>query len=653
MRVAEVRPGMTGYGLSVFSGTAIERFDVEVVAILHNFNPRYDVVLIRCHGQNLEHTGPVEGMSGSPIFLRDDAGHYRMIGAFAYGWSMQKDPIAGVQPIEYMLNVGRKIPTAQPGASDEASPDATPPDDNLTTEELTIAGPAVWSLCDSPLWPSRKLASPAASLAAWNRLATRALGLPRDDSSPHLHPLATPLELSGVPTRLLTQLAPFFAPYGLVPLQAGGGGGGTAATQPGQPAPAIEPGSVLAVPLIGGDMDASAVGTCTERIGNHVLAFGHPLFGNGTVDLPMSGGTIQTVIANLASSFKLGSPVGVAGTLYADQSVGIAGTVGPPPPMIPIDLHVQYSDGSLDESFHFTCAVHAQLTPMLSALAIVTAVTAEHDLPEFSTENYNLRFDFGHSHHLDLQNTVVNANLADLLSQVVMPIMQAADNPFEKVMLQRITGTITVIPQQRSADILYADLPRSVYRPGETVRAYLTYRPFHGFERVMPVSMKLPEDLPDGTYSLNIGDAEKYMDDERTAEPFKFTAENIEQVFDVLRDTAAVPHKAVFIRLLRKSDGVAIGHTAMPKLPSSRRQVMLGAGRSDTTEFVSSALKIVPTALVMSGSCDFEITIDHNADTELATPAREPHRDVRPPPAAPAAPASALPAPAGSPSGKP
>ena len=30
MRVAEVRPGMKGYGLSVFSGTKIEPFDVEV-----------------------------------------------------------------------------------------------------------------------------------------------------------------------------------------------------------------------------------------------------------------------------------------------------------------------------------------------------------------------------------------------------------------------------------------------------------------------------------------------------------------------------------------------------------------------------------------------------------------------------------------------
>src|SRR3954470_13942620 len=73
MRVAEVKAGMKGYGLSVFSGTKIERFDVEVVSILRNFNPKTDVVLIKCRGQNLELTGAVAGMSGSPIFLKDEA----------------------------------------------------------------------------------------------------------------------------------------------------------------------------------------------------------------------------------------------------------------------------------------------------------------------------------------------------------------------------------------------------------------------------------------------------------------------------------------------------------------------------------------------------------------------------------------------------
>src|SRR5688500_3696684 len=124
MRVSEVRPGMKGYGLSVFSGTKIDRFDVEVLSVLHNFNPKYDVVLIKCRGANMELTGAVAGMSGSPVFLKDESGRERMIGAFAYGWPMTKEPVAGVQPIEYMLSISADRKTDAPA---EAGPAVAPP----------------------------------------------------------------------------------------------------------------------------------------------------------------------------------------------------------------------------------------------------------------------------------------------------------------------------------------------------------------------------------------------------------------------------------------------------------------------------------------------------------------------------------------------
>src|SRR4051812_34258967 len=135
MRVAEVKPGMKGYGLSVFKGTEIERFDVEVISVLRNFNPKGDVVLIRCSGKNLEHTGAVAGMSGSPIFLKDDAGRERMIGAFAYGWPLSKDPVAGVQPIEYMLSIPIGTPTPDRGSGKPVAGGAGEPSGKPTGAE--------------------------------------------------------------------------------------------------------------------------------------------------------------------------------------------------------------------------------------------------------------------------------------------------------------------------------------------------------------------------------------------------------------------------------------------------------------------------------------------------------------------------------------
>src|SRR4051812_18768298 len=121
MRVAEIRPGMKGYGLSVFKGTKIDRFDVEVVSILRNFNPKYHVILVRLKGANLEHTGGIAGMSGSPVYLKDDEGRERLAGAFAYGWPMGKDPVGGVQPIEYMLTLPTKPAKVDPPVAGRAN----------------------------------------------------------------------------------------------------------------------------------------------------------------------------------------------------------------------------------------------------------------------------------------------------------------------------------------------------------------------------------------------------------------------------------------------------------------------------------------------------------------------------------------------------
>ena len=622
MRVAEVRPGMTGYGLSVFQGTKIERFDVEVVSILKNFNPKYDVVLIRCHGANLEHSGPIAGMSGSPIYLSDDSGRSRMIGAFAYGWPLQKDPVAGVQPIEYMLKLplAKGSPATQPG-NDGGAPMASP-----LKEGSAVRQNATWSLSDSVLLPGMTTPPPNYPLAAWGTMTPNPTLLSGNGEATRMQPLATPLMMAGMPTSVMREFEPLFRAYGLVPLQAGGGADASVD-------PAIEPGSVLAVPLVSGDVDVSAVGTCTEVVGDHIVAFGHSFNNEGPIALPMGSGSIQGVIANLQTSFKLGALAKIKGTLTEDQTVGIAGKLGAAPPTVPVEIRVRYADGSEDQTYHFGITLHPKLTPMLSVAAVGAAISGARELPQYHTVDYDLTLDFSNGKQIHVINTTVNSGGPELFFDVGTPLIAAADNPFERVFVKRMTGSITVTPEARQGEILYANVPRSRYRPGDTVTAYVTYRPFRATERVLPVTLELPKDLPDGTYQLTISDWTRFLSDEQTAEPFKFHAESIDQVFDVLRDMTAIRHNALYIRLLRQPDGIAIGHTAMPKLPSSRRQVMIGAGRSDTTQFVSSAVKVIASDRVMSGSAEFEITIDKNANTEAPTPAaRPPHRDVRPQP---------------------
>jgi hypothetical protein len=598
MRVSEVRAGMKGYGLSVFSGTKIEQFDVEVVNVIKDFNPKYDVVLVRCPQDFLKETGPIAGMSGSPIYLYDDAGRARMIGAFAYGWPFAKECLAGVQPIEYMLALpgNESIQPSVANAVKHAATDGASPQSAMVPR---------WSLDQVPLRPwGRVLSHAKPEEVGETMLGGRVVGL---------RPLLTPLMAGGVNARTLARIAPLFDGTGLVPMQAGSGNG----LLNGPDAPKLEPGSVLAVPLLMGDMDLTAVGTCTEKIGDRIFGFGHPFNNEGTIDLPMGSGSIAAVVSNLETSFKLGFISETSGALLTDQTVGVAGVIGRTAPMAPVELRIVYADGSVDETYHFMAAVHPKLTPVIVGAAVSMVLAGERNLPQYHTVDYDITADFSNGQKVHIVNSSVNGDGSDIVGDVSLPLMAAGDNPFDRTMLSKLTGTIRVSDVARSADILSVMVPRTEYQPGETVKAYISYLPFHAAAGILPVQMTLPHGLPDGDYQFIVSDWTRYLEDERTANPGKFTATKIGELFSVIRDVMGIRHDSVYLRLVRQADGVAVGHTAMPRLPASRRQVMLDSGRSDITPFVTSTVKIVPAGLVMSGSAEFTISIARHRKVEV------------------------------------
>src|SRR5262245_31925229 len=100
MSVDEVRPGMKGFGKTVFQGTKIEQFDVELLGVLKNFAPKQDMILARLSGGPLARTGVIAGMSGSPVYVDG-----KLVGAVAFSFPYATEPIAGIQPIQQMLGL--------------------------------------------------------------------------------------------------------------------------------------------------------------------------------------------------------------------------------------------------------------------------------------------------------------------------------------------------------------------------------------------------------------------------------------------------------------------------------------------------------------------------------------------------------------------
>jgi hypothetical protein len=75
-------------------------------------------------------------------------------------------------------------------------------------------------------------------------------------------------------------------------------------------------------------MSATGLGTVTYNDGKRVLAFGHPFFNLGPVDMPMSKGEVLMVLSSSYSPLKLANATEIVGALHQDRHSGIMGVLG-------------------------------------------------------------------------------------------------------------------------------------------------------------------------------------------------------------------------------------------------------------------------------------------------------------------------------------
>ena len=94
----QVAAGQRGVGKTVFSGEAIEEFEVEILGVLENVFPKQSLILARLSGGPLARTGVMAGMSGSPVYIDG-----KLAGAVAFSFPFSTEPLCGIRPIEDML----------------------------------------------------------------------------------------------------------------------------------------------------------------------------------------------------------------------------------------------------------------------------------------------------------------------------------------------------------------------------------------------------------------------------------------------------------------------------------------------------------------------------------------------------------------------
>src|SRR5208282_5852209 len=304
MPLNQIHEGMKGIALTVFQGVKPESMEVEVLGVMRNVNgPKGDIILVRLHGSKPEYTGVVAGMSGSPVYFDG-----KLAGALAFRiGEFSKEPIAGVTPIEEMLEIDALDHSAARGPARSPAPmpaSVTNPNPPSQTGTTQTASP-----------------SEAAMLPAQNFSQNLSQNFSQTYSN-YLQPIETPLVFNGFSNETLQRYASQFAAAGIVPVM--GIGSASAAKQP-EP---IEAGSAVSAVLVRGDMDIAATCTVTYVDPQRLLACGHPLLQFGEVDLPMTKATVLATLPSPLNAFKIVNTTETVGAFVQDRQNGIMGVPG-------------------------------------------------------------------------------------------------------------------------------------------------------------------------------------------------------------------------------------------------------------------------------------------------------------------------------------
>ncbi|HEV3120457.1 MAG TPA: SpoIVB peptidase S55 domain-containing protein, partial [Isosphaeraceae bacterium] len=284
-RASEIKPGMKGVGRTVMAGTMLEEFEAEVLGVLRDVSPGRDMVLCRLKGCRLEHSGIIQGMSGSPIYVDGT-----LLGAVAFAWEFAKDPIAGVTPFDQMLAYAR---------SNER---------RIAAENRQDGGPV-----RSAAWGGSYLIDDASGLQSMEPVPAFS------GAMAGMRPIATPVTAAGFTPRVLSFLADRLGPLGMT-ASAGGGADEDIVRREGDKP--LVPGAPLSIAYVTGDFDLSGIGTVTHVEGDRVYGFGHPMMSLGACEFPLMTGYIHTVYPRASVSMKMGSPLKVVGVLDTDVSTG-------------------------------------------------------------------------------------------------------------------------------------------------------------------------------------------------------------------------------------------------------------------------------------------------------------------------------------------
>jgi SpoIVB peptidase S55 len=565
--ITQIHTGMRGVAYTVFQGVKPESMDVEVLGILRNVNgPRGDIILVRLHGQKVEYTGVVAGMSGSPVYFGG-----KLAGAIAFRiGEFSKEPIAGVTPIADMLEINAL--------------DKTPMEEAAAKPSISNA--------------AGKTAAPGDGAS---------LGAPVQDFRDYLKPIDAPLVFNGFSEDAVRAFAPQFASAGIVPVMGAG-----SVSDDKQPEPLV-PGSAVSAVLVSGDMDIAATCTVTYVDPQRLLACGHPLLQFGSVDLPMNKAEVLATLPSPLNAFKIVNTTEAAGAFVQDRHTGILGLFNKQPDMIPVTLTIH--GGSSTKDFHYQVLNNARLSPVAIMATVFNALHGVNEYGEEITYVLNGSLDIKGFPEVALKNMFTPEDGGQPAAMEAALSLgerfgQIYDNPYSAPAVEGVKLDFDLIRERRWARLESARTDVTEVRPGDKITVETVLAPYRGERSVRQIPVKIPTSASKGTLRILVTDGET-LDRMSHMNPAFSRKLDLASTIAVLNKEHA--NNRIYVSLLEADPEARVADKVMPTLPLSIMNVMDGM-RGNQEMIVSGESNVDETATppldyVVSGAELLTVTV--------------------------------------------
>jgi len=580
-----LKPGMQAVAWTVFQGSKPEAVPVEIVGIWENaWGPKQNIIIGKMGGKAIR-TNVAGGMSGSPVYIDG-----KLVGAISLRLSVfSPDAICGITPIRLMLEV--------------SDFDKTRPADSRAPGNSTRADASL-SLPDGML----------------QRVMAASGGANGFSQAPMMTPIATPISLAGFSDEAVRQFAPVFQQLGLTVSQ-GGAAGALSSTAPAKDwASALQPGEPVAAVLVSGDMTMTGGGTVTYNDGKRVLAFGHPMFNLGAVDMPLAKDDIITTLASSYQPTKMGNATEVVGALRQDRHSAISGELGATAQMIPVNMHVSSfnPDKSVhsNRDFHFSVFVDHKWTPYLMMATLFNSISNLNDFSEEAT--YRLR---GELMLEGQQKIELRTMQAPTEAPIPTPMLLAGwwGDKFNRLFLNSaklpkldaVDVSVDLLPERLTAQIESAWIGDNSVVPGTEVPVKVYLRPYRGDRIERTIGVKIPAGLARGDHEVLFSDAE-------TLSHFGNIARSLNRIEDIPQTVAMLNNERsnnrLYVSFIESQPTVYSDEKVLPSLPASVLNVMQ-SGRAANHQFVSAPESAheqtsVPFDTVVTGSYSLKIHVN-------------------------------------------